>query len=141
VIKMNESFHLEILTPERQFYRGEIEALVVTTVDGEFTILKDHTAITLPLVVGSIKLKRHDKWNEAFQSEGFFEVNNNIARVFVQTCEWPEDIDRARAIAAEKRALDRMRRVQSMIEYQWTKIALTRAMVRLRITRGKRTSN
>ena len=134
---MSDSFPLIIMTPERKFFDGEVEAITITTIDGEFQILKDHTPITLPLVVGSIQIKKDGKWKEAFQSEGFLEVSNSMVRVFVQTCEWPEDIDAARALAAQQRAIERMRWQKSMVEYQWTKIALARAMVRLRITHSK----
>lgn len=35
-------FMLEILTPKRQFYRGEVEALTCTLPDGQLTVLKSH---------------------------------------------------------------------------------------------------
>lgn len=140
VTEMSKGFSLAIFTPQRQFYQGEVEAVTVTTVDGELTILKDHAAITLPLTVGNIKIKRDGKWKEAFQSEGFLEVAQGSARVFVQTCEWPEDIDTARAQAAAMRAQERLLRQQNNIEYQWTKVALSRALARLRVTKQQRNS-
>ena len=68
---MSAPFPLEILTPEHQFFAGEVEALTVTSIDGELTILRGHAPITAPLAVGSIKLKQDGQWREAFQSEGF----------------------------------------------------------------------
>ena len=131
------TFLLEILTPERQFFEGEVEALTVTTTDGELTILKNHSPITAPLVVGSVHIKQNGEWRHAFQSEGFLEVDEEGTHVFVQACEWPEDIDAARADAAEHRARERLRQQKSIQEYEWTRIALTRAMARLRITKNK----
>lgn len=131
------TFLLEILTPERQFFEGEVEALTVTTTDGELTILKNHTPITAPLIVGNIHIKQNGSWRHAFQSEGFLEVDEDGTHVFVQACEWPEDIDASRANAAEHRARERLRQQKSMQEYEWTRTALTRAMARLRITKNK----
>ena len=135
-----QSFRLEIMTPERMFLQELVEALNVTTVDGKLEILKGHEAITVPLTIGNIEVKRNGEWKSAFQSEGFLEVNNEGVFVFVQACEWPENIDTMRAAQAESRVLERMRHQQSMIEYQWSKTALARAAARLRLT-GKNINN
>lgn len=134
---MNASFPLEILTPEHQFFSGEVEALTVTSVDGELTILRGHTPITAPLAVGTIKLKQDGTWREAFQSDGFMEAGPWGAQLFVQACEWPEDIDARRADTARKRAEEQLRQKSSMQEYRASQIALTRAMARLRMSNRK----
>ncbi|MGI6665469.1 MAG: ATP synthase F1 subunit epsilon [Christensenellaceae bacterium] len=134
---MAKTFLLEIFTPERLFFAGEIEALTVETTDGEMTILADHTPITAPLQIGKIKIKQTGEWKEAFQSEGFLEIDGKEVHLFVQACEWPEDIDVARANAAEHRAKERLRQQKSMMEYRWTQSALARAMARLRVTQDK----
>jgi len=131
---MRNPFYLEILTPERQFYADEVEALTITTTDGQLTVLRGHIPLTAPLVVGSIRILKDGVWREAFQSEGFLEVDREGAHVFVQACEWPEDIDAARAEAAEQRARKRLSGPHSQIEVEWTKIALSRAMNRLRVS-------
>jgi len=129
------TFSLEILTPEKMFFSEDVEALIITSTDGEIAILKDHLPIIAPLDVGSIQIKQNGKWREAFQSEGFMEVSETgTVHVFVQACEWPEDIDKKRALQAAHRVEERMRQQRSMMEYQWSKIALTRAMTRLRIS-------
>ncbi|NCB30217.1 MAG: ATP synthase F1 subunit epsilon [Clostridia bacterium] len=131
---MSATFPLEILTPEHQFFTGEVEALTVTSVDGELTVLKGHAPITAPLAVGKIKIKQADQWREAFQSEGFLEAGPWGAKLFVQACEWPENIDTRRAEAARKRAEERLRQKRSMQEYRSSQIALSRAMARLRMS-------
>lgn len=134
---MSASFPLEILTPEHQFFAGEVEALTITSIDGELTVLKGHTPITAPLAVGAIKLKQNGQWREAFQSEGFLEAGPWGAKLFVQACEWPENIDARRAEQARKRATERLRQNRSMQEYQASQIALARAMARLRMSNRK----
>ena len=128
------NFYLEILTPERQFFADEVEALTITTTDGQLTVLRGHIPLTAPLVVGSIRIRKDGVWREAFQSEGFLEVDREGAHVFVQACEWPEEIDAARAQEAERRARQRLTGAYSQIEVEWTKIALSRAMHRLRVS-------
>ena len=134
---MDSTFHLEIMTPERSFLSDEVEALNITTTDGKLEVLKDHAPITAPLAIGTIEVKQNGVWREAFQSEGFLEVNSEGVFVFAQACEWPEDIDAARAEEAEHRIMERMRQQQSMVEYQWSKMALARAAERLRVASHK----
>jgi len=134
---MSAVFPLEILTPEHQFFLGEVEALTITSIDGELTILEDHAPIIAPLAVGSIKLKQNGQWREAFQSEGFLEAGPWGAKLFVQACEWPENIDARRAEAARKRAEERLRQKRSIEEYHASQIALARAMARLRMSNRK----
>jgi len=130
-------FPLEILTPEKQFFSDEVEALIITTTDGELTILHGHAAISVPLVLGKIQLKQGSQWRDAFQSEGFLEVDEGGAHVFVQACEWPEDIDARRAEDAAHRAIERLRQQRSQNEYQWSRTSLARAMARLRVIQNR----
>lgn len=131
------TFPLKILTPEHQFFDEEVEALIIDTTDGELTILSGHAAISVPLVIGCLHIKQGGAWRQAFQAGGFMEVDERGAHVFVQACEWPENIDARRAQEAEQRALERIRQRRSMEEYQWSKTSLARAMARLRVTNTK----
>ena len=130
-------FHLQILTPARMFFEDTVEALTFTTTDGEWTILAGHIPFSAPLVVGSIRICQDGTWREAFQSEGFMEFDHEGAHVFVQACEWPEEIDAARALQAEQRARSRLSDPKNPVEVEWTRIALTRAMRRLQISHHK----
>ena len=128
-------FNLKILTPEREFFDGDVEAVTVEATDGKVTILADHTPFIMPVAVGTIKIKRDGVWDESVNSEGFMEVHHEGVLVFVQTCEHPEEIDTRRAEEARRRAEEQLRQKQSMSEYTQSKLALARAMARLRITK------
>ncbi len=132
---MSKLFKLSILTPERQFYDGEVEVLTVTTVDGQMTFLADHVPVVMPLNVGTLVYKTADETKEIFNSEGFLEVRHDGVLVYVQACENPEEIDLRRAEEARMRAEERLRQNQSMKEYRHSKLALARSMARLRITK------
>ncbi len=135
---MAKLFKLEVLTPERQFFDGDVEVLSITTTDGSYSFLASHAPIIMPIAVGSIKIKTPDKTIEAFASEGFLEVRHEGVMVFVQACERPDEIDSARADFAQHRAEERLRQQQSMKEYQQSKMALARAMARLQVTKKNR---
>ena len=132
---MAKLFNLKILTPERQFFDGDVEVLTVTTIDGRFSFLAGHVPVVMPLAVGTLVFKTGDGAIEVFNSEGFMEVRHEGVLVYVQACERPEEIDKRRAEEAKMRAEERLRQQQSMQEYRQSKLALARAMARLRITR------
>jgi F-type H+-transporting ATPase subunit epsilon len=130
---MAKLFRLQVFTPERQFYDDDVEALTVTTIDGQITFLADHEPIVLPVAVGTLIIKTPDETREVFSSEGFLEVDYEGAKVYIQACENPEEIDKIRAEEALGRAEERLRQQQSMQEYRQSKMAMARAMERLRI--------
>lgn len=130
---MAKLFNLKILTPEKQFYDDEVESLTVSTSDGRFEFLADHVPVIMPLVVGTLVFKTVYGMAEVFNSEGFLEFRKDGAHVYVQACESPAEIDRRRAEEAKMRAEERLRQKQSMQEYRQSKLALARAMARLRL--------
>ena len=131
---MAKLFSLKILTPERRFFDGDVEAVTVTAPDGSYTILADHTPIIMPIAVGNTQIKKDGEWQAVVNSDGFMEVRRHEVLIFTQTCERPEEVDRLRAEAARRRAEERLRQKQSMSEYRQSKLSLARAMARLKIT-------
>jgi F-type H+-transporting ATPase subunit epsilon len=128
-------FSLKILTPEREFFNGDAEAVTVEAQDGQVTILADHTPFITPVSVGTVRIRRGGMWEESVNSEGFMEVNHQGVMIFVQTCEHPDEIDKRRAEEARRRAEEQLRQKQSMSEYAQSILALARAMARLRVTK------
>jgi len=134
---MAKLFNLKILTPEREFFDGDVEAVSADAPDGNVMVLADHAPFIMPVSIGTISIKRDDKWESSINSEGFMEVRRDGVVIFVQSCEHPEEIDARRAEEARKRAIEHMRQKQSMTEYKQSKVALARAMARLQAgTRG-----
>ena len=133
---MAKLFNLKILTPEREFFDGDVEAVSADAPDGSVMVLADHAPFIMPVSIGNISIKRDDKWESSVNSEGFMEVRRDGVMIFVQSCEHPDEIDARRAEDARKRAIEDMRQKQSMTEYKQSKIALARAMARLQIGSG-----
>jgi F-type H+-transporting ATPase subunit epsilon len=132
------AFHLEILTPDHSFFSGDAEALTITCADGEKTVLRGHAPMITPLSAGILMIKLSGEWRSAFQSEGFLETDGEGTRVFLQSCEWAEDIDSARAERAAAIAREQIRQRQSIAEYHNAQMTLARAMARLKIKKNSR---
>ena len=131
----DHTFHLEILTPERQFFSADVEALTFTGADGEWTILRGHAPMVVVLRPGALKIKQGGVWREAVNSEGYMEVGGSGVVLFAQTCEWPEDIDRSRAERSRRQAEEMLRQSHSQAQFRANQIMLARAMARLRNSR------
>jgi len=130
---MSSVFLLEVMTPERHFFHGEVEAVTVSATDGFLTVLKGHAPLICGLKVGTMQIKRDGEWKTAFHSDGFMEVRPDCVMLFAQACEWPEEIDRKRAQEAKERIERHMREKQSIYEHRHCQISLARAMTRLRV--------
>lgn len=131
---MAKSFHLEIIAADRVFYQGECEHLVVTALDGLLGILSGHEPMVTSLPTGELKYMVNGKWYNAAISEGFMEVMPTFAIILADSCELPEEIDTKRADEAKRRAEEKLRQKQSIMEYYHTQAALNRAMNRLKIS-------
>ena len=118
-------FHLEIVTPDRQFFVGEAQELTVPAIDGSLGVLA-------ALEPGLLRYRAGGEWHEAVVSQGLAEIMPDRVIVLVFSAERPEEIDWARAEAAKERAEERLRQKLSMRDYYNSKAALARALARLK---------
>lgn len=129
-------FLLEIITPEKQFFKGEAEQVICETENGSLGVLRGHETMVAALEIGEIRIKIDGEWKNAFISEGFMEVRRDEVVIFSQCCQWPEEIDEARAEEARQRVLDNLEHAESLKEHRHNEISLARAMARLSV-RGR----
>ena len=78
---------LEILTPERKLYSGDVYGVQLPGTDGMFEVLEKHAPLVAALRAGNLKILK-DKTpsntaNYTIQS-GFIEVFDNKATVLVE---------------------------------------------------------
>lgn len=126
-------FKLEMFTPKKQFFSGNVESVVFNSIDGEIGILPGHYPMTAAVAPGEIKIKVDGEWKSAFNSEGFIEVRPDEVLIFSHSCEWPEDIDEARARAEYERETEQLRNAESLMEHRSAEIALRRITAMLSV--------
>jgi|SRR3989339_337253 len=132
---MPTTFHLEIITPYKLFFEGEVEMIIIKTTNGEVGILADHIPMVTPIDIGNIRIKQDGIWKEAVLTEGFIEIKDNISIILTDTAEWPEEIDVNRAEEAKLRAEERLGNIKDHVEFTRCSAALTRALVRLEVAK------
>jgi F-type H+-transporting ATPase subunit epsilon len=125
-------FNLEIHTPYRLFFSGQVEALVADIADGQIGVQAGRSPFIAPLRTGSIRILGKDQvWKEAAVSEGVLEVSPELVTVVSGAAEWPEEIDRTRAMEAKRRAQERLNEDMLAFEAARARASLARADNRL----------
>ncbi len=128
-------FQLEIITPERVFYRGEASMIEFTAEDGDIGILPGHIPLTTVIAPGILTIREPEGEKQAALMAGFAEILPEKVTILAETVEWPEEIDPERAEAAKKRAEERIHNHAADIDVARAEIALKRALVRLNVGR------
>ena len=62
--------HLDILTPDKALFSGQITSIILPGSKGQFEILNNHAAIVSSLDKGTIKVKTADGRAELFEVNG-----------------------------------------------------------------------
>lgn len=76
---------LEILTPEKKLYSGEVQGVQLPGIDGLFEVLDKHAPLVSALSVGKVKVLLKGTASESYEIQGgFVEVINNKATVLVE---------------------------------------------------------
>jgi F-type H+-transporting ATPase subunit epsilon len=77
---------LEILTPERKLFSGEVYGVQLPGITGSFEVLDKHAPLVSALKAGRVKVLRDKQYHDAhFDIQGgFVEVLNNKTTVLVE---------------------------------------------------------
>lgn len=129
------AFALEVVTPERVAYSGQVASLQAPGSEGGFGVLAGHIPLLTSLQIGRLRFVEEDG-NEVQMaiSGGFVEVGREQVAVLAETAERVEEIDVARAEAARQRAEERLARArEERVDVARAEAALARAINRLRI--------
>ena len=127
--------HLEIVTPERLAFEGDVDEVIVPGSEGEMGILPHHAPLISLLGQGVLRLKRSGQEEVFAIFGGFLQVRPDRVVVLAETADMASEIDLERADA------------QAALEGEYVEAAdlaaarsaLQRALVRIRVAeRGPR---
>jgi F-type H+-transporting ATPase subunit epsilon len=69
--------YLEIVTPDKKVFEGEVSSVVMPGIDGGFEVLNSHAALISALGKGLVRLKSQGGTQEFMIDGGLVEVLNN----------------------------------------------------------------
>ena len=77
--------NLIVLTPESEYFHGNVKSVKVPGVSGQFEILSNHAALLSALGKGKVRIIKDDGQTESFEREsGFIEVLRNEVALLVR---------------------------------------------------------
>lgn len=128
---MADVMKLKIITPEKQFYEGDVSMVELTTTEGDIGIYPEHIPLTAVVAPGVLKIHEGAEVKEAALLSGFITILPDIVTILAETVEWPDDIDFGRAQEAKGRAEKRLASHAADVDVLRAEMALKRALVRL----------
>ncbi len=130
-------FKLQIITPEKTFFDGETEQIIVRTTVGDVGILNGHEPYCAALGIGQMRIMIDGELRPAATSGGIIKVSKEKTVLLLQSCEWGSEIDLERAQAAKEAAEQRIKSAQSDNELRIAEMKLKRALNRIDAAGGK----
>ena len=92
---MEDNFKLEIISPERIIFSGDVKMVTLPSYEGDMGILKNHIAIIVLLRPGIIKVQKNDEnFEELFVQDGTVEYFNDSLVVLSATAVNVKDLSK-----------------------------------------------
>ena len=129
----DNSLKLRIITPERNFYEGDVSMVEFNTTEGEVGILKGHVPITVVVAPGILTITEDEGTKIAALHSGFAEILQDSVTIMAEIIEWPAEIDIDRAQSAKERAEERLRSRTPETDIARAETSLKRALARIHV--------
>ena len=124
-----ESFHLEILSPERPFYKGDCVSLVVPVSDGMMGVMAHHEPLTAAILDGELQFTTPDGERKVcVVSRGMLDISQNDARILCDSALAPDEVDEALEKQAQTDALIAEQEKEGLRDYRRTQLAFAHAV-------------
>ena len=127
----NNTFQVEIVTPDRVFYTGSADMIEFNTIDGQIGVYKIHIPMTTVIEPGVVIIHEEDRQKVAAIHAGFAEILGDKVTLLAEVAEWPDEIDLNRAEAARDRAEERISVKAETTDLKRAEFALHKALTRI----------
>ena len=122
----DKSFHLSIVSPERQIYAGEVRMVTAVSVDGELGIMPD-------LIPGEVKIVTMAGEEEyVYVSGGYIEILPTQVTILADTALRGQDVDEAAATEAKRLAEKTISTSPLYSDRDQAQVELIKALAQLR---------
>jgi F-type H+-transporting ATPase subunit epsilon len=101
---INHTFKLNIISVEKEYFRGDVEFVRFTSKVGELGVMAHHIPLLTTLVPGPIVYKINDTEEVFFSSGGLVEFKNNTLNILADTCIRAADLDEMMLKSAQEKA-------------------------------------
>ncbi|WED21828.1 F0F1 ATP synthase subunit epsilon [Vibrio sp. JC009] len=128
------TFHLDVVSAEKQLFSGLVETFQVTGSEGELGIYHGHAPLLTAVQPGMLRIvKQHGHEEFIYVSGGYVEVQPGIATVLADTAIRGEDIDAAKAEEAKRKAEEHIQHQHGDMDFALAAKELAKAIAQLRV--------
>lgn len=134
--------HLDVITPTQKLFSEEIEEVIAPTTQGQITILPNHVNLFTKLQPGELIIKsKNNKTSYLAVTGGFLEVRKNEISLLADYAVRSEEIDTQKAMAAQKRAEEMLKKTGEQIsekDLAFAQSELRRSILELDVANRRR---
>ena len=130
---------LEIVTPDRSVVADKVDEVEIPGAEGYFGVLPGHTPLLATLKVGELWYRKGAEKFYLAIAFGFAEVLPDHVTILAELAERSDEIDVARAEAAQRRAEERIAKPAPDVDVERARLALMKSLVRLQVSTRTRT--
>lgn len=129
---MASSFHVDIVSAEREIFSGEAEMLFAPAEMGELGITPRHAPLLTRLKPGTVRVQAGGEEQMFFVSGGILEIQPHAVTVLSDTALRAKDIDEAAAQDAKRKAEEALANQTAEMDVARAQAELIEAIARLR---------
>jgi len=129
---------LDIVTAERVVFSDDVEVVVAPGGDGQRGILPHHAPLMTMLLPGELRMRKGGEEFSMVISGGFLEVRPDRIIVLADAAERVEEIDVARAEEAKRRAEELLSHHPPEVDHARAEAALRRSLARLKVVERRK---
>ncbi len=130
------SLEISVMTPERIFWNGQSEEIILPTNTGEMGVLKNHAPLITGLDVGAMLIRTKEGWNSIAIMGGFGVIGQNRVLLLVNEAESAETIQPDQAEAQFNEAKLNLEQAQGTKQRVEANCAFKRAKARFQVVRN-----
>lgn len=131
---MSDELILEMVTPEKMAFSGEVEEVTIPGTEGEFGVFHGHEAVLTTVNIGELSFTKDGKKTYYAINTGFAEVTGEKVTLLIETAERSDTIDKDRATRAKERAESSIAQLaKEDVEFERMNAALMRAINRISV--------
>jgi F-type H+-transporting ATPase subunit epsilon len=124
---------LQIASADRSLVNETVDEVEIPGSEGYFGVLPGHTPLLALLGAGELWYRQGSETHYLAMAFGFAEVQPDRVTILAEFAERADEIDRARAEAAKKRAEERLARPVADMDAERARIALLKSLIRLQV--------
>jgi len=121
-----------VLTPDKRLYDGDADSITFSTPEGRMGVLNGHMPMLAAVMEDTLVLKLNGAARIAAAGRGYAEINGDAATFYLETAEWSDEIDAARAQSALDAAERRMKSGADAARFARDHAAVARAHAKLK---------